>query len=652
MKHDLLICSAFCLLFSSAVGQDLPETIVVSDDRPPLATQPRATKSQQAIRQQEAVPAVESRSNQPLLISDVFDPTIDQGAIQDRQYQDLTDVLARTPGVSLIQSGNKGATASLFIRGAESNHAPVLLDGRRLPAGLAGLYQIEYLGISTLESVQISKGAVSSLYGGDAVAGVIDLRSTDARAVEEDLIESTVELGSFSTFTQSNKLQIREGKLGVALSNYYTDTDNDRPNSAYTNENYRANIAYSINEELDFDFLAYIQESSVGVPGNENGSSFPESQINDNESLLLSPRLRWQHGDWEVSTFYSYTENELVATDAPFFSDNSLQQTGHEFEAVASFRPSDEQSYLVGVAAYQYDFERQPLSPFSLSGPSAFRYDYVSVFAQAENQWANGWKTRVSARHDFHNQFEDATTVSAEIRVPVGQAEVFTKFATGYKPPSGQDYVFLSPQIDPGTLTPEESTTWEIGFQTPFANERGRFGATFFANEFDNLVDSSFNFLTFETLATVVDTESHGWEIALSYDFTETVSGYANYTYLDAKIRDGLYFGGFSGQAGDRLIRRPRHSFQAGLAAKFDRGNVGIELTSASNRLDSMSSFSGPGFVDDYELVRLYGTYELTERIDVFARVENALNQSYETTSGFTGAGQSFHLGARILWGD
>src|SRR5690606_29489086 len=187
----------------------------------------------------------------------------------------------------------------------------------------------EYLDVATLESVQILRGATSSLYGSDALAGAIDLRSTDARFVGEDTLNSFVEAGSFSTFRTGHKLAIRDGRLGLAFDTSLLKTDNDRPLSGFENGVFRGNIAYEIADGVYFDLLGYLQDSHLEVPGSSLGGNFPEPQINDNRSSLFSPRFSILRDDWDFSVFYSHTKNRLEAIRNLLPLDNVLDQTSH-----------------------------------------------------------------------------------------------------------------------------------------------------------------------------------------------------------------------------------------------------------------------------------------------------------------------------------
>jgi outer membrane receptor protein involved in Fe transport len=277
MNRDSLICFFLLPFLSSGLRA---EEGIVSTLADPVATLDVTTveangPDRTAILRDEVVqeaytPLIATRTIEAAEGRRDLPPSVDtiSGAeIRISQRRDLGDILQHTAGLHLVQAGQTGAQSSLFIRGMESNHAVVLLNGRRLPPGLAGLYQLEYLDVSTLESVQVLRGASSSLYGSDALGGAIDLRSTDARYVTEDTLNSFIEAGSFSTFRTGQKLAIRDGRVSLALDTSWVETANDRPRSDFKNQVLRGNLAYEIADGVSFDVLGYVQDSFLEVPG-------------------------------------------------------------------------------------------------------------------------------------------------------------------------------------------------------------------------------------------------------------------------------------------------------------------------------------------------------------------------------------------------
>ncbi|MCB1204678.1 MAG: TonB-dependent receptor [Verrucomicrobiae bacterium] len=655
MNRDLLICIlSFPSIFSLLEAQEpvvstLVDPVATLDVTTVEANGPdRSVILREEIVQEAYTPLIATKTADPESGKSRLLPSVDtiSGAeIRTLQRRDLVDLLDHTAGVHLVQAGQTGAQSSLFIRGMESNHAVVLLNGRRLPPGLAGLYQLEYLDASTLESVQILRGASSSLYGSDALAGAIDLRSTDARYIGEDTLNSFVEAGSFSTVRSGHRLALRDGRLGLALDTSLVETDNDRPRSSFENGVVRGNLAYEIADGVHFDVLGYIQDSFLEVPGSSLSPAFPETQLNDNQSSLFSPRFSIARDEWDFSAFYSHTRNELAATRDVFALDSLLEQTGDEFEAVFHWHPDKHATWTLGAGHYTYEFDRTPLIPGPFNTPSSFDYGYGSVFAQADLDLPANFHLLASGRYDDHDSFESKATWTVQLdhEIEATGTLLFAKAATGYKAPSGQDFIFLAPTIDPSTLTPEESLTREFGFRQPVFNERSSVALTYFEADVDNLIDvDPFTFVD----PAIVDTETSGFELELVLSPCETVSFYTNATWIDATIVDGQYLGGFGGAPGDRLPRRPEFALSGGIVVSGDCWKLGAEVTGAYDRLDS------PGVIlDDYTVARLFGSWELNDSVEVYGRLENVFDLDYETTQGFESAGLGAYGGVRIVWG-
>ncbi len=654
MHRHILIC-CFSLVFTlSALSQDdatnLNPTVVEATSPARKAIQ-RKDSIQQAL-----MPKIDT-ATPPLTISDAAEvpsfleptlPSVDTLSATDirvLQRRDLTDVLRQSAGLHLVQTGQMGAQSSLFIRGMESNHTVVMLDGRRLPPGLGGMYQLESLDVSTLESVQLLRGAASSLYGSDALAGAIDLRSTDARYVESDTLESYAEGGSFDTFRMGHKLTLRDGRASAALDTSWLTTANDRPFSDYENRVLRGSFAYDLGEGAFLDVLGYIQNSDLQVPGSRLSPTFPESQLNHYQTSLFSPRFSVTRDEWDFSLLYSYTKSDLEATKDVFFNDSLLKQWGHELEAVFHWHPDKSATYTLGAGYYSYGFERIPLIPGFFNPAAEFDYGYTSIFAQAEMNLPANFHLVVGGRHDEQDSFTSKPTWSVQLDYtvePTGTV-LFAKAATGYKAPSGQDFIYLAPTVLPSTLAPEESFTREFGLRQTIFNPRSSISATYFENKIDNLIDvDPFTFVN----PAIVDTESSGVELETVLSPTENLSFYVNATWLDAHVLRGQYLGGFGGNPGDRLPRRPEFALAGGVVYSGDGWKLGAELSGAYKRLDT------PGVIlDDYTVARIFGSYEINDQVEIYGRIENLFDHDYETTRGFDAAGLGAFAGVRILWG-
>ncbi len=569
--------------------------------------------------------------------------TISDAYLQTHQFHSLENVLSHLAGVSVVQTGHLGAQTSLFVRGQESNHTVVLLNGRRLAPGLAGIYNLELIDTTYLDSVQLSKGPVSSLYGSDAMAGALDLRIKDARKLDQpSSLRAYTETGSFDTNRQGAQITGTNGPLGIVFDMSRVETSNDRPLNDFENVNIRANAALEIGDRTWIDVLGFYQDSTLQVPGSSLSAFYPESQINENESYLFSPRFTMERDDWDISAFYSYNANELVASQDVFFNDNVLDQTSNEIEAQLNIHPTNDATFTLGGGFYEYEFARTPLIPGPFNLPSEKKYSFTSVFGQADIDLPANFNLLASVRHDEHDSFDSKTTYSAQLMHTVEQTntQFFGKIATGYKAPSGQDFVFLDPSVDPDLINPEESQSWEAGIRQFLPENTGSLSVTYFNADIENLVDS----IGFPAFPAIVDTETQGIEVEGILTPVKGVEIYANYTWLNAIVSDGLYFGGFAGLPGDTLPRRPEHTFAAGITLHpIESWDIGAEVRGADTRLDN------PGvYLNDYAVLRIFTNYRVTKNFELFGRVENLLDEEYQTTTGYEAPSTAAFGGARI----
>ncbi|MEM1442079.1 MAG: TonB-dependent receptor, partial [Verrucomicrobiota bacterium] len=494
-----------------------------------------------------------------------------------------------------------------------------------------------------------------SLYGSDALAGAIDLRTTDARFVESNTASSYIEGGSFDTFRGGGKVTIRDGRVGITLDGSFVDTRNDRVvSSNFENQTLRGNVAFEIADGIYLDILGSVQDAFLQVPGQRSVANvprlaFPVDQTNANQSALFSPRISIIRDDWDFSTFYSYTENTLTDRDSPgFFGniDSRLEQDGGEWESQFNYRPTDDVTLTIGGGHYEYRFERTPLVATAL--PAAeFEYSFTSVFAQADIALPANFHLLTSGRYDDHDTYDSRGTYTAQLSHLVEQTgtTLFGKVATGYKAPTGQDLLFTNNLTSASDLMPEESFTYEFGVSQSILGGDGVVSVTYFNNDIEGLIDN--DPITFD--AAQVDTETEGFEFELRVAATENLELYSNYTYLDANVAEGTY--ALADPAGSRLIRRPRHTLAAGLIYSADRWQVGAELNGAYDRVDR-GPFPTQIDLGGYTVARFFGNVQVTDNFEVYGRIENAFDEQYDFSDGYEAPGIGAFIGARIYLGE
>jgi len=351
-----------------------------------------------------------------------------------------------------------------------------------------------------------------------------------------------------------------------------------------------------------------------------------------------------QRDNWDLSAFYSYTENQLedLNSPPPFVVDSRLEQVGHEVEAVLNYQQGERAVYTLGLGHYDYEFDRNPLNASSTL-QSSNQYAYSSIFGQADVEFGGGFGLLASVRHDAHDSYDDATTYTVQLQYlcSLSGAKFYLKNATGYKVPSGQDLLFLDPSINPSALEPESSDSWEIGLQKSFLEDSARLSLAYFVSDITDLIDNDPNTFAFSQ----VDSESKGVELETRFAIADGLDLYANYTYLDAVVAAGS---GFTGLSGDRLLRRPKHIISAGAHYRADCWSLGLELQGYYDREDIDSALFTRTSLEDFLLARVVGSYQVSENCQLYGRVENLFDEDYESSDGYEGRGLGAFAGVRV----
>ena len=548
------------------------------------------------------------------------------------------------PGTAIVQNGHKGALSSLFTRGTESNHTAIFLNGRRLPAGTMGQYDLSSLGLENLGSVEFVRGPSSSLYGADAMGGVVDLRSREALMNQRESSFS-FEYGSFDSLLGKYELLAGDQDMSLSAGLSSFSTKNDRPNSDFERFALNSYLKYQLSSYLYADFQVLYYKSEIGVPGDERYplgttyGTYPANEINTVDAYLISPGISYEPNEFtNIYAFYSRSQNDFEAVDAPFASNYIFKEKVDELNLIANISPGALPVQLTGGFNYlKLKYDRKPNKLGSVTSPFKYSHSSHAIFGQAILDYSKSLRFISSARLDHFDRFGNKVTGNIELSyfMPSIETRFFLKYGEGFSPPEANDLSRLEGQLDP-----EESGSWEFGFKKAFAAKKVNFGMIYFNSKIRNLVDDdgAWPVANYE----VVDTKQSGLESQIDWIIFPQINFRLSHTFLEAEVTSGTYF--FSDGVGTRLIRRPKHTIAANIDWNVNSQlRIGLGFQSVKDREDSAGTRH-----EDYELFRLYGELTLSERISCYGRVENLFNQRFTYTRGYSNSGSALHLGARI----
>ncbi len=567
--------------------------------------------------------------------------------IQRKNVNTVYELLRTVPGLGVVQNGGVGQPSSVFIRGSKSEDALVLIDGIEVndPITPGRSFNFAHLSVDNIERIEILRGPAGTLYGSDAMAGVIKI--VTKRGEGKPRASISVETGSFRS------LRTRFGLIGGNENGYYSlavsrfDSDGisaaseNRGNSeedAYKNTSLSATAGLSLSEGLEVDLVLRLQDARVEQDDFDFATGLPSDDLDyfsksEQVFFRVEGQLISDGGGWEQALGFSVARHDRLDRNDPddAFDFNVWNDTFAgdllKVDWVNTFYLSIKNTFLFGLETEEENGRTSTLAEKTARTTAAFILEQVDINDRLH--------VSLGLRTDDHSSFGDETTYSL---APVYTlADSGTKFraayGTGFKAPTL--FQLFSSYGDP-TLDPERSRGWEAGFDQEIAGGAVDLGVTYFFNDFDNLIDFDSAASTYKNLGAV---RTEGVEFMTSFRPADNLKLAFNYTLT--KTED---------DAGQPLVRRPDNKAAFELSRNFDSsGNVDLEVVYIGERDDfDFSTFPASRVeLAPYTLVNASATVELGEKITLTGRIENLFDEDYEEVLGYGTAGISGYVGLK-----
>lgn len=585
---------------------------------------------------------------------------LDLEAIETEQPLVITDVLVRTPGISVSRNGGYGAATSLRVRGADPGQSVLVIDGMRLSDASTtdGGADFGNLFADDVERIEILRGPQSILWGSHAIGGVVNV--VTARPSEPLQGRFTLEGGS------RNTLNARAGVGGsgdvidwrLAGSTFTTDGISARSNGTerdgYTRQSGSGTMRARIASGFSLDLRGYY----VSGRNEFDGSSGDTQAYGLTQTWTAYAGLNAAFLDGRFTNRLAVMESR---TDRDNY-DPARSIRSQTFDAQGRTRRYEYQGGLTLSDAMQFAFgaerEEQRMrtaSPGNNTQPvstTRAEAEVNSLYAQARVSPLAGLTVEGGVRHDDHSRFGGNTVFSTGASFVLGNGDTVLRanYSEGFKAPSLYQ---LFTQYGSADLQPEHAKGWEAGVEQHLLNDRVSLSATYFERDSDNLIDFAYcptsGSLPAQCFIPGTDVERFGYyaNIDKSHARGVEVAGSAqfgawflrgNFSWIDAEDRsDGA-------TVGQRLPRVPRYLANGafGYAAKAGY-SASIALRYAGKSLDR----SGGVMLDDYLLTDLRAEVPVAANLTVIGRLENLFDCDYATANGYGTLGRSAFVGAR-----
>jgi vitamin B12 transporter len=579
--------------------------------------------------------------------------------IQTQQYRTAPDALNTVPGLNVVQTGGPGGQTSVFIRGTNSNHTKVLIDGIDVsdPSNPNGSFDYAHLLTADIQQFEILRGPQSGLYGSDAIGGVVSIITKKGDGPPR--ATASIETGSFGTFNQTIGLSGSQNNFNYAfdVAHFHASDIPVTPlrllppgqqanGNNYDNMTYSAKFGVDLNEYWTLNTVARYTDATLHFTG-DNFNTFPSTPNAEQSTHAVQQIFAREEAvlslfDGRVKNYFGVNyANSRTSDIAPGDSSATIstgERIKYDWRAVTQLAAG--QNLVVGA---EQQTETMDTTGFSAQNGNK------GVFVELQNQLADRVFLVSNFRDDFNDRFGEHSTyrIAPAVILPVTETKLKASYGTGFKAPTLSELFQSSPDFNffaNPNLKPEESTGYDAGFEQPLFRERVLFGSTYFHNNITNLIDSGtstdpFGHVFFTEINVGLAT-TEGTENFVSAKITDRLVLRADYTFTRA----------VDANTGIQLLRRPKEKWSTTATWNpIDPLTLSATVLHVSSFLDvsrdgSETNLYAPG----YTTVNVKGDYAVNDQVKVFGRIDNLFNLHYQNPTGFLEPGLGVFGGVRF----
>ncbi len=610
----------------------------------------------------DEVVVVANRAPEPLSKVGNSVTVLDQQTIQDSQKVDVSSLLATTPGITFVRNGGPGTSTSVYVRGADSDHTIVLIDGVVLndPSSTGGNFDFGNLLVGDISRIEILRGGQSTLYGSQAIGGVINIITAEPEPGFN--ASAAAEGGSLGTALAKAAIGEKADNWSFRLGATYYATDSvpaldERYGGAGSDPFHDSVVSgratYDFTPDVQFDERAYWTESRSFYDGYS-----PVTFLLANYPQYENVRQVFDYTGLNFNFFDNQLKNRL-AYEYTTTQHSDYNSAVDPITQSDSYRGNNSRVEYQGtwaiVPGYQAVFGVQQEKSWADTTPDAPAHadtGQVGEYLQVQGEVFPGLNLTAGERHDHYDSFGQHYTGQFAAAWSLPSSTVLrASWSQGYKAPSL--YQLYSPYGNVA-LKPEQSTGGDAGVEQHLWNDRVTLSATYFLTHFKNLIE--FEDCPGSPLCGTVGSEfgyyanfdrakASGVELQAAATLTSALTVSANYSHI--KTEDDTPG---SATYGQQLYQRPEdaanlavtyawpHSVKTTVAARYGGASVDENFNvypTATVRLGG------------YTLFDLRASYDVTARLELYARVDNLTNKYYETIYQYGTWGRTAFLGVR-----
>ena len=573
--------------------------------------------------------------------------------IEKKGVEFITDALESYTDIGIVQNGGVGKNATLFLRGGSPNQTVMMIDGVKVKSPTTGSLDLAGIIIDDIERIEVIKGPQSTLYGSEAMAGVINIITKKGRGKPK--LTVSAEGGSFSTYKTTASISGAKDVWDYRVTASYFDTGGisaakgGTEADGYTNKSISTKIGLMPSDKLGvelnlryFEDISELDSYSWGV-----GMVDDLNYVQDGKHYLISAKGMFSILDSYEQTLTLSSIGDNLKFEDPDTSSNrtSIDTTMQTADWQHNLYISDTTwtggiEYRKEAGEIKDNFNKEvDNKAFYLNGKIKIplTYPHPNPLPEGEGERGKGRGEGEGLVFNAGLRNDEHKTAGIKTTYRIGGLYDFKpyglklkgNYGTGFRAPSLNELYY--PFFGNTNLKPEKSESYDIGFEKDLYGDRLLLNAAYFNQQYQDLIE--YDFATF-TAQNIGKAEIKGIELGLAAAITEDVNLKASHTNMDTVDKD----------SNKPLTRRPTNKFNSSIEYKGRKFIAIGEYAFVSERYDSAVDRN----LSQYSLVNLKGRYFISDSITLFARVDNLFNENYEEAGNYGVPGVSAFGGVKV----
>ncbi len=571
---------------------------------------------------------------------------ISREQIDQQKATTIFEALRSVPGLNIRKSGGIGRQTNVTIRGSSTNQVLVMIDGVQVNSPTLGSFDFASLTTDNVERIEVLRGPQSTLYGSDAMGGLINIITKRGKGKPKFSIRS--EFGTPErTFTESINSSGSIEKFNYSVDVTRIDSDGRGADDDYDKNNISSRFGYEINDTMNFETSMRYNDSKVGIDDGQFRQDPNRTAQNEdfNMNAVFSQSLTdW----WSQSLKFSFADSDFIDIDKPNPGTSETASPFNRFRLDTQIYTGNWQHTLkyrdIDTFVVGFEFENQSADNRTFDETIINRGWY---FQNQLKLW-DRFFFNAGLRIDDNNRF--GKDVNPKLSVAYHLKETDTKFKAnygkGFRGPTLNDLFW--PDVGDPTLQPEENENYDFGFEQYFLEDKLFFGVTYFNNRTSNLI-----------LWAPISSGSFIWRPQQNFGFvwSEGIEAEAvikpfkgltvRGTFTRIGTRDGLK---------KELIRQPSRQGSVNINYSFlDKFNINIDDTIVGSTREGTNGggITPPGrptirLNDGFYKLDAAFTYDYSKHCQLYSRIENITNQKFDEILGFRAPGARLFFGVKL----